>query len=728
MTAPDPGPTVLDVTRLVDRLRYGRLPTGIDRVCLAYVAHFGGQARALLRWAGRAHCLPVAESRALFRWLLAPRSKRALYALLAVGIARSFFSRRPQAAWLFHTGHAGLEDPLLQSMVMRDQLRLIVMIHDLIPLTHPGFCRRGEDRKHAARLRASLQLAAGIICNSAVTRAELAAWAEGAGLALPPTQVLWLAPAIVQRVARARPLAQPYYVVLGTIEPRKNHALLIAVWARLRAELGERCPRLVVIGQPGWDVDDTLTALRAGAARGEFVLAMDGCDDETTAAWLQSAEALLFPSFVEGYGLPLVEALALDVPVLAADLPVFREIAGERPRYLDPADPAAWAAAIVECESRRPARDGAAAAGFEAPTWPAHFAALAAWQAGLAQNDPPAPVYAPGFSRWKHAAVRTAFAGRELRFVRPEAPIPAGATVAVWGQPPPALAARADLRIHRLEDGFLRSVGLGAELIRPLSWVVDRRGIYYDATTPSDLEVLLETAPFTAAERARAAHFRARVVASGLTKYNLGGSRWTRPATASRVVLAVGQVESDASLRFGAPGLHTNAALVGAVRAEAPDAFLIYKPHPDVIGGLRAAGVGEATIAQQVDAVLPHADLHQLLAEVDEVHVITSLAGFEALLREVRVICHGLPFYAGWGLTEDRCAAPRRSRRLTLDDLVAGALLRYPRYFSRDNRQSVSPEEALDSLLAWRADEARRGPSWWRPLRRAVVKRVVGVR
>ena len=716
---------VLDVTRLVDRLRRRRLPTGIDRVGLAYIAHFGPRSRALVRWAGRAHLLPVTESACLYRWLQAPGSRAALYMILALGMARSLLVPRPRAPWLMHTGHGGLDDALLGKLIARDDARLLVMIHDLIPLTHPEFCRAGEDLRHAARLRTSLPLARGVICNSAATQRELEAWAAEGELTLPPVLVAWLAPGITARVARPRPLASPYFVVLGTVEPRKNHALLVKVWAQLRAQLGEQTPTLVVIGQPGWDVDQTLSDLRAGEARGDFLLLLSGCDDDTTAAWLQHAQALLFPSFTEGYGLPLLEALTLDVPVVAADLPVFREIAGDLPHYLDPTAVADWVSAITHrlALARHPP-----ASAFKPPTWPAHFAALERWMATLPPSPAPGPLYALGFSRWKHAAVRAVLSGYPLHFVNHAAQLPHGATVAVWGLPPETLAARDDLNVLRLEDGFLRSVGLGAELTTPLSWVVDRRGLYYDATTPSDLEVLLQQSAFNPAEIARAAQFRASVVAAGVTKYNLGGVLWQRPAGVRRVILLVGQVESDASLRYGAPQVKTNLALAEAVRAEAPDDFLLYKPHPDVVSRLRASGVAEDRVSTVVDATVLDADLHALLAAVDEVHVMTSLAGFEALLRGVPVVCHGLPFYAGWGLTTDRCATARRSRRLTLDELVAGALLRYPCYFSRDNQRLIAPEQALEALVAWRAEQARRGPAWWRPLWRAVLRRVVGVR
>jgi capsular polysaccharide export protein len=193
------------------------------------------------------------------------------------------------------------------------------------------------------------------------------------------------------------------------------------------------------------------------------------------------------------------------------------------------------------------------------------------------------------------------------------------------------------------------------------------------------------------------------------------------------VVLVPGQVESDASLRYGAPGLRSNMDLLRAARAANPDAHLVYKPHPDVLAGLRAAGEGEAQAPAWCDEQVADAAMGELLGAVDEVHVLTSLAGFEALLRGKAVTCYGQPFYAGWGLTADRLPPPRRARRLSLDELVAGALILYPRYMSRAGGRPITPEQALDELLAWRAGEPGGAP-WWRRLFRLVLRQVVGVR
>lgn len=325
-------------------------------------------------------------------------------------------------------------------------------------------------------------------------------------------------------------------------------------------------------------------------------------------------------------------------------------------------------------------------------------------------------VYAVGFSRWKQPIVRDFFQGHMVHHVERFDQVPENATVAVWGQ-----AASDEKRpVIRLEDAFLRSVGLGADLIRPLSLVMDRRGIYYDATAPSDLEELLQTTEFSAGLLERAQRLRASIVGRSVTKYNVGAGRWRRPEQITRVILVPGQVESDASIRFGAPGVRSNLALLQALRQAHPSAHVLYKPHPDVLAGLRARGEGEEDAARWCDEVVTDVAMGELLCAVDEVHTLTSLAGFEALLRGKRVVCYGQPFYAGWGLTEDLVPVPRRTRRLMLDELVAGALILYPTYVSRTTGRFTTPERALDELLDWRSRQQAGLPLWRRLLRSAL--------
>ena len=247
---------------------------------------------------------------------------------------------------------------------------------------------------------------------------------------------------------------------------------------------------------------------------------------------------------------------------------------------------------------------------------------------------------------------------------------------------------------------------------RPLSWVVDHRGLYYDATRPSDLEDWLASNELRAEQLARAAALRQRLVREAITKYNLSAKPWQRPPGLGRVVLVPGQVEGDASLRYGAVDIRTNLALLQAVRRVEPEAFLIYKPHPDVVAGLRRASAAERQALELADLVLADVAMEQLFSQVDAVHVLTSLAGFEALLRGVEVHTWGLPFYAGWGLTRDAHSCPRRGRQLSLDTLVYGALIAYPRYLSRVSGLLITPEQAIDELLAWRQE--RRPRLAWR--------------
>jgi capsular polysaccharide export protein len=342
-------------------------------------------------------------------------------------------------------------------------------------------------------------------------------------------------------------------------------------------------------------------------------------------------------------------------------------------------------------------------------------------------DSPPELVYALGFSSWKRRPVRCFLAESHVVFVHRADSVPPGGTLVVWGYRAIAGRLAAGVRLVRLEDGFLRSVGLGADLIQPLSWVVDGRGMYYDATRPSDLEITLSEAGFPPELLGRACTLREAIVANGVTKYNLGGWPWQRPRGRRRVILVPGQVESDAALAYGAPQIRTNMGLLRAVRVANPDAYVVYKPHPDVLARLRAAGEGEDQSLVWADEQVTDVAMDRLLSLVDEVHVLTSLAGFEALLRNKPVTCYGQPFYAGWGLTVDQVPPARRQRRLTVDQLVAGALILYPRYLSLETGTLTTPEQALAELRAWRARVGTRLP-WWRKAFRIVLRQVVGVR
>jgi capsule polysaccharide export protein KpsC/LpsZ len=283
--------------------------------------------------------------------------------------------------------------------------------------------------------------------------------------------------------------------------------------------------------------------------------------------------------------------------------------------------------------------------------------------------------------------------------------------VIVWGATNPAglaaLIATSGARLVRVEDGFIRSVGLGSDLIPPHSLVLDDCGIYFDATRPSTLERLLMTAPDDPALDTRAATLRSFIVAQALTKYNVESDHPPAWANGARpVVLVPGQVETDASIALGCGHISTNLALLRAARAARPDAFLVYKPHPDVMARNRRGALAHNAAMRVADHVETTASIVACLSCTDEVHTMTSLCGFDALLRGIRVVTYGAPFYAGWGLTDDRASAhpafARRVRRITLDQLVAATLLLYPRYWDPEAGRFTTAEAALATLMAER--------------------------
>ena len=267
----------------------------------------------------------------------------------------------------------------------------------------------------------------------------------------------------------------------------------------------------------------------------------------------------------------------------------------------------------------------------------------------------------------------------------------------------------------RVEDGFLRSRGLGADLIPPLSLVTDDLGIYYDPTQPSRLERLIQS-PLPPGGDDRAADLIQRLIAQRVSKYNLAGTLPDLPA--GHRILIPGQVEDDASIRLGAPEIRTNLALLTAALDGNPGAVVVYKPHPDVEAGLRPGAIAPEPLAalrtaaartQSTLVLAARADALALIDACDAVWTMTSLLGFEALLRGKPVTCLGAPFYAGWGLTTDLGPVPDRRKRApdghplprpSLNHLVHAALIAYPRYYDPLTRRPCPPEVAVDRLAS----------------------------
>ncbi|MFN3537332.1 MAG: capsular polysaccharide biosynthesis protein, partial [Brevundimonas sp.] len=276
--------------------------------------------------------------------------------------------------------------------------------------------------------------------------------------------------------------------------------------------------------------------------------------------------------------------------------------------------------------------------------------------------------------------------------------------------------------VLRMEDGFIRSRGLGSDFVGALSVTLDDLGVYYDATRPSRLETLIEQGGFSPTLLARAARLRQRIVSAGLSKYNLPappGAFDAWPGDRERILI-VGQVENDQSILKGCADIRTNAGLVAAVRADHPDAFLIYKNHPDVLAGNRP-GMLDGAALDVVDASADGLDIIQCLDHADRLATLTSLSGFEAVLRGKPVTTYGTPFFAGWGLTEDRVPCLRRTRRATLDELVAAALILYPVYVA-PNGWPCEAEDLVEALIADKDAPPPRAPAnqiarWWTGIR-----------
>ena len=379
---PDDAPYLLDVTRLIWRRWKGRHPTGIDRVCLAYLRHFGPNAQAVVQYDGFRRILDRHASWDLFDLLEKP--SRNFKGRIVIGALRRLgrYCAKGDGRTYLNVGHTGLNSAQFARWVSNANVKPVYLVHDLIPITHPQFCREGEARKHSERMRTVLLTARGVIGNSQATLDDLARFAEVQGLKMPPAIAAWLGTDPLP--VRMHPSApdRPTFVVLGTIEGRKNHQMLLNIWSRLIARLGSDAPKLLIIGQRGWEAESVFRRLDGHEKLAGHVVELSRCSDEELASHVVSARALLFPSFSEGYGLPLVEALRMCVPVIASDLPVFREIAGPVPVYLSPFDDQAWEEAILDyANPESPARVAQLERikSFRPHDWQQHFDRVEMW-------------------------------------------------------------------------------------------------------------------------------------------------------------------------------------------------------------------------------------------------------------------------------------------------------------------------------------------------------------
>lgn len=368
---------VLDVTRLIWRAWKGVLPTGVDKVCLAYVDHFGPRARAAIHRKGLRLILTRRDSQRLFALLRDPPSdfRHRMVAMAPAALVRAL-RRQPVAGQVYlNVGHTGLDAEGLGEWAARRGLKTVCLVHDLIPVTHPEFCRAGQDIQHRHRIRNALASSAGVITNSRFTLDVLAHFAEDEGLTLPQTCAAWIAGHERPGRAGVSKLARPHFVTVGTIEGRKNHILLLRMWKRLAQRMGEDTPKLIVIGQRGWEAEHAIAMLDRCPEIQAHVREFSRASDDEVERLIAGACALLMPSFVEGFGMPVVEALQLGTPVIASDLPVFREIVGDVPTYIPSHDAPKWERTVLDFlgDGEERQRQLAAMAGYRAPGWSSHF-------------------------------------------------------------------------------------------------------------------------------------------------------------------------------------------------------------------------------------------------------------------------------------------------------------------------------------------------------------------
>lgn len=333
---------------------------------------------------------------------------------------------------------------------------------------------------------------------------------------------------------------------------------------------------------------------------------------------------------------------------------------------------------------------------------------LIEWRNILRQNREIA--VCSGMAWWKRKRISEFFSTADSRRPKPlfrrsvkvivTAALRGRGGIAVWSTRMPRgleTAARSThLPLYRVEDGFIRSAGLGSGMLPPASIIVDRLGVYYDPRTPSDLESILSTHPLGPDLQARAGRLVETIVTLAVSKYAHGGASPSLEAPKGRkVILVPGQVADDLSVLLGGASVGGNLELLRRVRESEPEAFIVYRPHPDVDAGHRKGAIADSVILEFADRICRESAMAPLLDAVDEVHTLTSLAGFEALMRCKPVTTYGQPFYAGWGLTRDYEPVTRRTRQLNREQLVAATLLLYPRYIDPLTRLPCGPETLI---------------------------------
>ncbi len=369
----------IDVTRLYENQRRGKQITGVDRVSLAYIEQFSSIACVVIRLSKQWLFLPKNQSNEIFANLIMKKPIRLPSRFFRFKYCRPADGKN----FLLHTAHNGLEKTNFIELMTFYDLRGIYFLHDLIPIEYPEYCRVGSYQQHRQRLLA-MSKADMVICNSYDVFNKFIGYCRANGLSLPKTIWAHLGVNNALNTQVITPIIpdvvdnHPFFLMVGTIEGRKNHWLMLNVWRILIDEMGESCPKLVIVGKRGWECEQVLATLDRSINLKNCVVELNQCIDSQLTYLLTKTQALLFPSNAEGFGLPLVEALLLRVPVIASDIPIFQEIGLDVVKLLSPFDTAAWKDVIVEymlpeSEGRNNQIQKIESIQDKLPTWQKHF-------------------------------------------------------------------------------------------------------------------------------------------------------------------------------------------------------------------------------------------------------------------------------------------------------------------------------------------------------------------
>jgi glycosyltransferase involved in cell wall biosynthesis len=384
------GDVILDLSRLVSRARH-HTPSGVDRVEMAYARGLHARLGDRLRFAA-VHPFGVygrLSNEKVLRFLDALErrweaeeggvERRSLVEVLPLllGLLPERARASAGSVYVQASPHHLTRPELVRRILAREQARFLCLVHDLIPIEYPEYARANGAGLHERRIETIVTLADGIIVNSGATGASLRPWLERADRDVK-VRVALLGTHDMPPLATPITLpAEPYFICIGTIEPRKNHLLLLNLWRAMADKLpGHAIPRLIIVGRRGWENEQVIDMLERCAALRGHVEELNGCSDQRMQALLRGARALLLPSFAEGYGMPVAEALSVGTPVICSDLPALREAGGEVPDFLDPLDGPAWTAHILDhfragalhtAQTQRLAQ-------WKPPTWDDHMA------------------------------------------------------------------------------------------------------------------------------------------------------------------------------------------------------------------------------------------------------------------------------------------------------------------------------------------------------------------